>query len=188
MEALEKRDWGKVVWLCICDCGNLVEMPSNRLRTGNTRSCGCLRREKTAERMCGRKDCGGENNPRYKHGYGNYKNRLYRIYHGMIQRCELSSCPTYRYYGEKGIEICNKWRNNFLSFRDWAMGNGYRDDLVLDRIDNNKNYVPENCQWLTRSLHGTKSNHERWRAKRIKEEGYEICPKSNVIDEEKNDE
>lgn len=80
----------------------------------------------------------------------NTKNRLYRIWHNMKSRCYLETFTRYKYYGARGITVCEEWRNSFLAFSNWAMANGYRDDLQIDRIDNDGNYEPSNCRWVTK--------------------------------------
>lgn len=141
-----------VAWLCLCDCGNLTKVPTGSLRKGWTKSCGCLRRESLAKRNVGN-----------KHGYkhGGKHTRLYRIWQAMKSRCKHSSMPSYKYYGNKGISVCKDWKESFVSFRDWAIKNGYNDNLTIDRINYKSNYEPNNCQWLTLSENIAKGNRER---------------------------
>jgi hypothetical protein len=83
---------------------------------------------------------------RKTHGEKTNTSRLYGIWSNMIQRCYNSKCPTYKWYGARGITVCNEWRD-YLIFKDWAFSNGYSDELSIDRINVNGNYEPNNCKW-----------------------------------------
>lgn len=150
----DQRKSGCIVWLCRCDCGNLIYTTTNHLTMGDTKSCGCLNREKASERTIRRN---------YKHGEGQTRGsviRLYRIWLNMKSRCLNSNVPSYRFYGKKGISVCFEW-HEYLPFKTWALTNGYANNLTIDRINHKGNYEPDNCQWITASENSKKSNTER---------------------------
>lgn len=115
----------KSIWLCRCDCGNEKEILRNSLVSGTTKSCGCLEKEVKATMHL-------------KHGMA--KSRLWNIWTGMRDRCSRSNNKDYQRYGGRGIRVCPEWDSDFRNFYDWSMGNGYSDELTIDRIDNDGNY------------------------------------------------
>lgn len=85
--------------------------------------------------------------------------RLYHVWINMIQRCENKNFTHYHRYGGRGISICKEWREDVTVFRDWSLANGYADNLELDRRDNDGNYCPDNCRWVTRSVNSKNKGH-----------------------------
>jgi len=140
----KKTKWGRPIWVCRCMCGNLIEVSRNSLITGNTKSCGCLNKEKRIKHFT------RINKSRIKHGdCVNGNSRLYGAWSAMKFRCLNPKSSRYHRYGGRGIKICPEWQNSYLAFKKWALANGYKPTLSIDRINNDGNYEPSNCQWIT---------------------------------------
>jgi len=99
-----------------------------------------------------------------KHGMDSTK--IYSIYHNMKYRCYNDSCKAYKNYGGRGIKICEEWLNSFESFYKWSIENNYIEGLSIDRINNDGNYEPNNCQWITKSENTAKANRENPKIKK----------------------
>lgn len=143
---------GAAFWECQCDCGTIRNVRASCLRSGESKSCGCFMVEVTVKEN-GQK--------RFKHGM--WGTRLYGIWHNMNQRCS-PSCPkaTYnRYYG-RGIRVCPEWEHDFEAFAKWALSSGYNDSLSIDRIDNDGNYEPSNCRWVTEETQANNKSTSRF--------------------------
>lgn len=144
----------KTMWECRCDCGNIKVIDGYNLRNGITQSCGCFANDMKALRAT-------------MHGLSN--TRLHGVWTNIINRCTNPKSNEYRYYGGRGITVCDEWRNSFQAFYDWAYANGYDENAphgkcTIDRIDNDKGYSPDNCRWVT-----IKQNSRNTRKNRILE-------------------
>ena len=127
-------------WLCRCDCGREVIVKGGSLRNGNSKSC----------RSCHSKNINTT--------HGQTRTRLYYVWQNMINRCENAKTRAYKNYGGRGIMVCSEWHDAATFFK-WALSHGYKEGLTIDRIDNNGNYEPDNCQFITKSENSRKPKH-----------------------------
>ena len=121
-----------------CYCGKEFITRLINIKNGNTKSCGCLN------------DSVRKNNSLFRHGLSGHK--LFKVLSSIKDRCNNKNNKSFDYYGGRGISVCDDWKNDFMSFYDWAINNGYADGLEIDRIDNNGNYEPLNCRFVARNI------------------------------------
>lgn len=159
-EKCQNRRGSKTKWKVRCDCGNEFFVNRNAL----------LRRKVMFCERC--KPMGKRNT------------RLYHIYHGIKQRCFNKNCSGYEHYGGRGISICDEWLNSYESFQKWSLENGYKErvGLSIDRIDNDGNYCPENCQWITIGENSAKSNIGKQQVFSKLDYIYAISPDGDRVD------
>ena len=153
IEDLGTKGRGEKYCRCLCDCGESVNIRQVSLIYGKTQSCGCLHNDLLAQRNKETASLNGDSvNPKYK--------RIHQIWTGMKSRCFSPNNTNYHLYGGRGITVCDEWLI-WQNFRDWALNNGYQEDLTIDRIDGNDIYRPGNCRWATYEEQGNNTSKNK---------------------------
>ena len=148
IKAYSKRVKNHNYSLCKCRCGNIKDVLNYNLVHGISKSCGCLDHELASERM-----------KLQSRTHGQTGTRLYEIWKNMIRR--VRGKQTRKNYYDRGITICKDWLD-FVNFYEWAQKSGYKENLTIDRIDNNKGYYPENCRWATMQIQANNKTTNRF--------------------------
>ncbi len=141
----------RTMWKCKCDCGNEVVVSADALRRGVQLSCGCYRKANASKMF---------------KTHGLTDSRLYNVWRGLKSRCYNPNVYEYRYYGAKGVKVCDSWRDSFSAFYNWAIAQGYdesapRGEFEIDRINGSGDYSPDNCRLATRceQMNNIRTNH-----------------------------
>ncbi|TVY09882.1 hypothetical protein [Paenibacillus cremeus] len=151
LKRVENNKVGRAMWLCECSCDSKTQKPlsSSVLKTGDSTSCGCFQKELAS-------------NVNRKYDIRLQSKRIYTIWNDMNRRCFNENCREFKWYGEKGITVCDDWsdeNNGFPNFFKWSMENGYSENLTIDRIESDGNYEPSNCRWATKIVQANNKNN-----------------------------
>lgn len=166
LERVKSTSTNYAIWMCKCSCGKTKIVRSCHLRSGTTTSCGCYQKEIASK---------------VNSTHNSSKTRIYNEWSHMKKRCYWKNYKGRKYYADKGIEVCDEWKNSFETFKNWALNNGYSDDLTLDRIDINKNYEPGNCRWTNKFVQSNNRSINRIVEYHGEKGVYEgMCRKLNV--------
>lgn len=145
---VKERDFSskRTKWICECKCGKIKSIQSTHLLSGATTSCGCYQKEKAKES---------------NEIHGLTRTSLHNRWKALKQRCLNPKSSRYDDYGNRGITLCEEWLD-FENFHEWAIKNGYKEGLSLDRIDNDKGYYPTNCRWTTEITQNRNKRNVVW--------------------------
>lgn len=141
------KGYRNLYWLLKCECGNSTVKKSTSVKSGYAKSCGCLQREMTSKA---------------RRTHGDSDSRLYYVWENMRKRCYKPNSDRYKNYGARGIKVCDEWKDDYGAFMKWALSNGYKDNLTIDRNDVNGNYTPENCSWIPMAEQAKNRTTNKW--------------------------
>ncbi len=134
---IKSNKHGQRVWSFECSCGNYTEVAAYAVISGHTSSCGCY---------------GAQQRKKSVKTHGKRQHPLYNVWSAMLCRCRNKLDAGYKYYGGRGITVCEEWEKSFAIFFEWAITSGWKKGLEIDRFDNDGNYTPKNCSFVTRRL------------------------------------
>ena len=146
--------YSRSLWKCVCDCGQERVFETRSLTSSHTRSCGCMANESRSSSRLLKKYNDEAVVEKYKH--------LHTIWRNIISRCTNKNHKEFYRYGGRGIIVCEEWRNNSRAFIEWGLEHGYEVGLSIDRIDNDGNYEPLNCVFITRSDNSKKKRNSKY--------------------------
>ena len=141
----------QILWKCKCDCGKEKYVQGKHLRSGKSKCCGCEGNKKIAERS---------KNNKYTYIHGLRDHPLRAIWKAMNHRCYIKTNRFYKNYGGRGIKVCEEWKLSLLDFYKWSIESGWKKGLSIDRIDNDGNYEPKNCRWITISENSSRKRNK----------------------------
>lgn len=142
LEFSHKNKSRKTYWNFQCDCGTIKTIRTDTVKNGSVVSCGCFSKEKASNLYKTRK-------PSKYNSDGMSRHTLYHKWQGIKRRCYNRNDSHYSRYGGRGIEMCEEWLYSFQAFFNWSIENGWEEGLQIDRIDNDGNYEPSNCRYVT---------------------------------------
>lgn len=137
---------GNTNWNCICDCGCEKVVSGHSLRGGRSKSCGCFSKDVKSKMLT--KHGGASNHTTEEN------KKLYKVWGAMRSRCNNPDSQSYSLYGGRGIKVCDEWNSDYLTFYHWAIDNGYKIGLSIDRINVDGDYCPSNCRWVDHVIQG----------------------------------
>jgi hypothetical protein len=163
---LEKSVKRHTYYKCVCDCGTIKTVRADMLRNGVSKSCGCFKKEQQSQRA---------------KVHGLYQHPLNKRWITMNQRCTNPNVNRYERYGGRGLKVCDEWKNDFLAFYNWSMENGYSSKMTLDRINNDGDYCPENCRYISnKEQQFNKSTNHYVEIEGVSKTIYEWCEEYGV--------